>query len=98
MNGFLDFLCIRVDRQKLMESLNKPIEQDPLKILTQIQGYDDEDSMNPLSEDTMMAAQQQILPQSFFNKIDREYVINQRMKQRKIDAATAEISDDLTVS
>ena len=54
--------------------------------------------MNPLSEDTMMAAQQQILPQSFFNKIDREYVINQRMKQRKIDAATAEISDDLTVS
>jgi len=25
-------------------------------------------------------------------------VINQRMKQRKIDAATAEISDDLTVS
>ena len=55
---FLDFICKRVDRQKLMESLNKPIEQDPLKILTQIQGYDEEDSMNPLSEDTMMAAQQ----------------------------------------
>ena len=56
MEGFLDFLCKRVDLIKLMDSLNKPIEQDPLKILTQIQGYDDEDSMNPLSEDTMLAA------------------------------------------
>ena len=54
--------------------------------------------MNPLSEDTMMAAQQQILPQSFFNKMDREFVINQRMKAKKIDQATAEESDILTVS
>ena len=76
MEGFLDFLCKRCDLIKLKDSLNKPIEQDPLKILTQIQGYDDEDSMNPLSEDTMLAAQQQILPQSFFNKVDREFVIN----------------------
>ena len=98
VEGFLDFICKRVDRQKLMESLNKPIEQDPLKILTQIQGYDDDDSMNPLSEDTMLQAQQQILPQSFFNKMDREFVINQRMKARKIDLATAEESDNLTVS
>lgn len=76
VEGFLDFLCKRCDLIKLKDSLNKPIEQDPLKILTQIQGYDDEDSMNPLSEDTMLAAQQQILPQSFFNKVDREFVIN----------------------
>ena len=54
--------------------------------------------MNPLSEDTMLAAQQQILPQSFFNKVDREFVINQRMKARKLDREQAEESDILTVS
>ena len=34
VEGFLDFLCKRVDMMKLKDSLNKPIEQDPLKILT----------------------------------------------------------------
>lgn len=31
---FLDFMCKRVDLRELMDSLNKPIERDPMKILS----------------------------------------------------------------
>ena len=31
---FLDFMCKRVDLRELMESLNKPIERDPMKVLS----------------------------------------------------------------
>lgn len=88
---FLDFLCKRVDLKELMEALNKPIERDPMKILSQIVNcYDEDDSLDKINDDTMLMAQQQILQQGFFNKMDREYNIMQRMK---VNRAAVEDSD-----
>ena len=93
---FLDFMCKRTDLRELMEALNKPIERDPMKILSQIVNcYDEEDSVDKINDDTLMHAQQQILQQGFFNRIDREYVMMARMKSNK---AAVEDSDQLTVS
>ena len=64
---YLEFLCKRVDLQRLTISLNIPI--------------DGEQSM--------------ILPQSFFNRVDREFVTTSRMLFNK---AAVEDSDQLTVS
>ena len=59
---FLDFLCARVDLKELMESLNKPIERDPLKVLSQIVNcYDEDESLDKINDDTLTQAQQQIL-------------------------------------
>ena len=59
---FLDFLCARVDLKELMESLNKPIERDPLKVLSQIVNcYDEDESIDKINDDTLTQAQQQIL-------------------------------------
>ena len=59
---FLDFLCARVDLKELMESLNKPIERDPLKVLSQIVNcYDEDESLDKINDDTLTHAQQQIL-------------------------------------
>ena len=82
---YLGFLCKRVDLLKLMASLNNPIEQDPLKILKQIQAYeDDESTINQEDSTQNVAQQQQILPYQFFCKVDREFVIMQRMKSKKL--------------
>lgn len=51
-----------------MDQLDKPVQQDPLVILAQIQAYEDEEP--PSTPDLEM---QQVLQQSFFNKIDREF-------------------------
>ena len=65
-----------------------------MKILSQmVNCYDEEDSLERM--DDAMLLQSQILPQSFFNKTDREYVIMDRMKMNK---AAVEDSDQLTVS
>lgn len=94
----MDFLCERIDIANLVESLNRPITRDPLKILTQIQGYDEEESLNMAQEESLLHAQQQILPQSYFNKMDREFVIVHRMKMTDLTRSAAENSDVLTVS
>lgn len=94
--SFLDFLCKRVDLKDLMEALNKPIERDPMKILSQIVNcYDEDDSLEKINDETLIMAQQQILQQGFFNRMDREYNIMQRMQ---INRAAVEDSDQLTVS
>ena len=55
---FLDFMCKRVDLRELMESLNKPIERDPMKVLSQIVNcYDEDDSIDKINDDTMLQAQ-----------------------------------------
>ena len=91
---FLDFMVKRVDLRELIESLNKPIERDPMKILSQhVNCYDEEDSLEKMEDE--MQLQSQILPQNFFNKTDREYVITERMRLNK---AAVDDSDQLTVS
>lgn len=93
---FLDFMCKRVDLKELINALNKPIERDPMKILSQIVNcYDEDDSIDKINDDTLTQAQQQILQQGFFNKTDREYVMMGRMRLNK---AAVEDSDQLTVS
>ena len=84
----------RVDLRELIDSLNKPIERDPMKILSQhVNCYDEEDSLEKMDDD--MQLQSQILPQNFFNKTDREYVITERMR---LNRAAVDDSDQLTVS
>jgi hypothetical protein len=52
---FLDFMCKRVDLKELTESLNRPIERDPMKILSQIVNcYDEDESLDKINEDTLM--------------------------------------------
>ena len=93
---FLDFMCKRVDLRELMDSLNKPISRDPMKMLSQIVNcYDEDESLDKAGDTTLMHAQQQILQQGFFNRMDREYII---MKRMKINRAAVEDSDQLTVS
>ena len=59
---FLDFMCKRVDLKELCDALNKPIERDPMKILSQIVNcYDEDESLDKINDDTLMQAQQQIL-------------------------------------
>mmetsp|Transcript_37200 Transcript_37200/g.48958 ORF Transcript_37200/g.48958 Transcript_37200/m.48958 type:complete len:142 (+) Transcript_37200:2445-2870(+) len=65
-----------------------------MKILSQmVNCYDEEDSLERMNDEMLL--QSQILPQSFFNKTDREYVMTERMKLNK---AAVEDSDQLTVS
>lgn len=91
VQDFLDFLCARVDLKEMMEALNKPIVRDPLKVLSQIVNcYDEDDSLDKINDDTLTQAQQQILQQGFFNRMDREYSIMQRMK---VNRAAVEDSD-----
>ena len=55
---FIDFMCKRVDLRDLMESLNKPIERDPMKVLSQIVNcYDEDDSIDKINDDTLLQAQ-----------------------------------------
>lgn len=59
--SFLDFMCKRVDLKELIEALNKPIQRDPMKILSQmVNCYDEEDSLERM--DDAMLLQSQILP------------------------------------
>ena len=52
---FLDFMCKRVDLRELMESLNKPIERDPMKVLSQIVNcYDEDDSLDKINDETLL--------------------------------------------
>lgn len=52
---FLDFMCKRVDLQELIESLNKPIERDPMKILSQqVNCYDEEDSVEKMNDEMLL--------------------------------------------
>ena len=54
---FIDFMVKRVDLKELIDSLNKPIERDPMKILAQIVNcYDEDDSLDKINEDTMLQA------------------------------------------
>jgi hypothetical protein len=78
---YLDFLCNRVDMRQLLEQLNTPIAKDPLKVLKQIQAYDDDSEQ---SEADPKHSPQQILPYGFFCKVDREYVIMQRMQSKNL--------------
>ena len=56
---FIDFMIKRVDLKDLIESLNRPIERDPMKVLAQIVNcYDEDDSLDKINEDTMLQAQQ----------------------------------------
>ena len=58
---FLDFMCKRVDLKELIEALNKPIERDPMKILSQmVNNYDEEDSLDRMNDEMLL--QSQILP------------------------------------
>ena len=55
---FLDFMCKRVDLRELMDSLNKPIERDPMKVLSQIVNcYDEDDSLDKINDETLLQAQ-----------------------------------------
>ena len=47
---YMEFLCKRVDLAKLITALNTPIAKDPLKVLKQIQAYEDDESSNIQSE------------------------------------------------
>ena len=90
----MDFLCKRVDLNKLIESLNTPIVRDPLKVLKQIQAYDDDESSMLINDSSdAKGSPQQILPYSFFCKVDREYIIMLRMQKRKLTQSQAEESD-----
>ena len=61
MITFLDFMCKRVDLKELIEALNKPIERDPMKILSQmVNNYDEEDSLDRMNDEMLL--QSQILP------------------------------------
>ena len=54
---FIDFMIKRVDLKDLIESLNRPIERDPMKVLAQIVNcYDEDDSLDKINEDTMLQA------------------------------------------
>ena len=56
---FIDFMIKRVDLKDLIDSLNRPIERDPMKVLAQIVNcYDEDDSLDKINEDTMLQAQQ----------------------------------------
>ena len=74
-------MCKRVDLLKMITTINKPIVQDPIKVLKQIQAYEDDDStiMQNEDSDTSKLQAQQILPYNFFCKVDREYTIMIRM-------------------
>ena len=55
--SFLDFMCKRVDLRELMESLNRPISRDPMKILSQIVNcYDEDESLDKAGDSTLMHA------------------------------------------
>ena len=55
---FMNFMCKRVDLKELIIALNKPIERDPMKILSQIVNcYDEDDSLEKINDDTLMHAQ-----------------------------------------
>ena len=59
---FIDFMIKRVDLKDLIESLNRPIERDPMKVLAQIVNcYDEDDSLDKINDETLLQAQQQIL-------------------------------------
>lgn len=67
-----------------------------MKVLSQIVNcYDEEDSIEKSQDETINQAHQQILQQGFFNRIDKEYSITQRMKMNR---AAVEDSDQLTLS
>ena len=52
---FLDFMVKRVDLRELIESLNKPIERDPMKILSQhVNCYDEEDSLEKMDDEMQL--------------------------------------------
>ena len=54
---FIDFMIKRVDLKDLIDSLNRPIERDPMKVLAQIVNcYDEDDSLDKINEDTMLQA------------------------------------------
>jgi hypothetical protein len=98
VSQFLDFMCKRVDLKNLIEALNTPISRDPLKVLKQIQAYEDDESSILQNDSDPKSSPQQVLPYTFFCKVDKEYVIIQRMQKRKITQSQAEESDQLTVS
>lgn len=80
LGAFLDFMCSRVDMRQMMAALNRPIERDPLKMLAQIvNGYDEESSIEKVNEDTLEKQSQIVLPHSFFNRVDQEFAVQQRM-------------------
>lgn len=45
-------MCSKIDLNQLVRALDKPIVQDPLKVLAQIQAYDDDSQLASLYEDT----------------------------------------------
>ena len=52
---FLDFMCKRVDLKELIAALNKPIQRDPMKILSQhVNCYDEEDSLEKMNDEMML--------------------------------------------
>ena len=67
-------------------------------MLKQIQAYEEDESSVLQNDSESKASPQQILPYSFFCKVDREFVIMQRMMKRKLTHSQAEESDQLTVS
>lgn len=93
VSHFLDFMCKRVDLNKLIESLNTPIARDPLKVLKQIQAYEDEESSLLHNDSDPKSSPQQVLSYTFFCKVDKEYAIIQRMQKRKLTQSQAEESD-----
>jgi len=73
----LAFVISKVDVTELIQTLDKPIELNPLVVLAQIQAYEDEE---PLRQESQ-PEQQQVLPQSFFVKFDKEYHSLQRQNK-----------------
>ena len=62
VSKYLDFLCKRTDLQKLIEALNDPIKKDPLKVLKQIQAYEEDESSVIQNDSNQKSSSQQILP------------------------------------
>jgi hypothetical protein len=60
-----------VDKQIILESLSKPIEHDPLKMLEKIQVFDTED--DPEITNITLTQQQQAIPVYLFDEIERRH-------------------------
>ena len=96
-SDFLEFMIERVKLDTLIDVLSEPISHDPLKMLARIQAYSDEDLSLSNANDLSNPADQQVLPQVFFNKVEREFAVISRMKTNgNLTRSGAENSEDLS--
>lgn len=64
-------LIEKIDREELVETLEKPIEQDPLKKLAQIFSHNEQDDSHVQHNETINPST--LLSLDFFQEMEREY-------------------------